>query len=541
MRERGATLARWLTRRDGEPRLVVPALVVLAVAFALAWAVQLLTRTTPTDEARAASMSSSERFDDAEGAYVRLLDQHPSVPLVLALLDNHGRALAARIKREQAGDAPPGAVDATRVMPDEQLDALIERLPPEIALVGRFVRADGSDADRLREELESGARRVPPVPWYNHVLGDAAMRDSRARDAASYFEREGLAFPERQGDLGVALTLWMDEDDWDTVRERLADPRVAAAADANSKARLAEHDGDWWGAAKWTVADYGGRLAPSSFALAGVAALAWGFFCARLGKVGERPLRRVGFYLAAFVLGIASVVPTVLLIELETAKVHLVETGDVTRDIIYFVFGVGLREEASKLLLFAVLLPGLRRWGDKLDVLVCGAFVGLGFASEENLSYLADGDLRTGLGRFLTANFFHMAMTGTLAAALDDMLTGVSLSTDFSRTALFVIGLHGAYDFLLSHDEMGGGYLAMGVMFLVGRIFLDALDRARKGPDRGLSPLHAFLFSVAAVTGVSIAHAVAAVGPRQAAMVMGEGLEGEAIILLAFAGALRAM
>ena len=34
-----------------------------------------------------------------------------------------------------------------------------------------------------------------------------------------------------------------------------------------------------------------------------------------------------------------------------------------------FVFGVGLREEASKLLLFVPLLPLLRRWGDRLDVL----------------------------------------------------------------------------------------------------------------------------------------------------------------------------
>jgi hypothetical protein len=499
-----------------------------------------VSRTTPTDEARAATMSKSERFDDAEGLYVRLLDQRPSVPLVLALIHNHARAMGARLRRERAGDTGPVALEATRVMPEEDLDALIDRLPPEIALVGRFMRAEGSDADRFRDELEAGARRIPPVPWYNHVLGVSAMREVRIRDAALLYEREGLAFPERQGDLDVALNLWMDEDDWDTVHERLTDPRIARAAGADTKARLAQHDGDWWGAAKWTAAGYEARLTRSSLALSAVAAIAWGFFCARLGKVGDRSGRRVALYVAAFVLGIASIVPTVLLIELETAKLRLVETGDVARDLIYFVFGVGLREEASKLLLFALLLPGVRRWGDKLDVLVCGAFVGLGFASEENLSYLAEGDLRTGLGRFLTANFFHMALTGTLAAALDDLISG-GLSTDFSRTAFFVIGLHGAYDFLLSHDEMGGGYLAMGMMFLVGKVFLDALRRARKRADRGFSPLHVFVFSVAAVTGVTFAHAVAAVGPRHAFVVMAEGLEGEAMIMLAFGGVLRAM
>ena len=34
-------------------------------------------------------------------------------------------------------------------------------------------------------------------------------------------------------------------------------------------------------------------------------------------------------------------------------------------------------------------------------------------------AHLAQENLHSGLGRFLTANFFHMAMTGTLASALD--------------------------------------------------------------------------------------------------------------------------
>src|SRR5262249_7274948 len=157
-----------------------------------------------------------------------------------------------------------------------------------------------------------------------------------------------------------------------------------------------------------------------------------------------------------------SILPTVLLIAIEEAKLHLVETGDPTRDVLFFVFGVGLREEAAKLLLFLPLLPVLRRWGDKLDVLVCGAMVGLGFAAEENLNYLAQETLHSGLGRFLTANFFHMALTGTLASALDDFVSDREKNAAaFSRTALFVIAIHGGYDFLLSHEEYGGSYFAM--------------------------------------------------------------------------------
>jgi RsiW-degrading membrane proteinase PrsW (M82 family) len=236
------------------------------------------------------------------------------------------------------------------------------------------------------------------------------------------------------------------------------------------------------------------------------------------------------------------VFPTVLLIAVEEAKLRLVETGDPARDVLFFVFGVGLREEASKLLLFLPLLPILRRYGDKLDVLVCGAMVGLGFAAEENLNYLASANLHTGLGRFLTANFFHMAMTGTLASALDDFVSDREKhAAAFTRTSLFVVGVHGAYDFLLSHEEYGGTYLAMTAFVFLTRIFLDAVDGARRRADRGLTPLHAFVFAVAVVTGVSLAYAVVAVGVKAAFLVMGGGLLGEAIIVYVFVRTLRTM
>jgi len=241
-------------------------------------------------------------------------------------------------------------------------------------------------------------------------------------------------------------------------------------------------------------------------------------------------------------LGVLSVGPTMALITIEEMKLRLIETGDAARDILYFVFGVGLREEASKLLMFALLLPLLRKWGDKLDVLVGGAMVGLGFAAEENLGYLASGDLHSALGRFLTANFLHIAMTGVLASALDDLVSDPEgQASDFSRTALTVVGLHGAYDFLLSHDEFGGSYMAMAVFFFLTRLFLGAAERARRRVDRGISPLQAFVFAVAVVTGVSAAYATLAVGPLNALLAMAEGLLGEAIIVVMFVRNLRTM
>jgi len=284
------------------------------------------------------------------------------------------------------------------------------------------------------------------------------------------------------------------------------------------------------------------RLGSTGLAMTLVTALGWFFFCARLGKLGSRVRFRLPMYGAAFVLGVLSVVPTVLLIAVEEAKLRLVETGDPARDMLFFVFGVGLREESAKLLLFLPLLPILRRWGDKLDVLVCGALVGLGFAAEENLNYLAYDNLQVGLGRFLTANFFHMALTGTLASALDDFIADRERNAEsFMRTSLFIVGLHGVYDFLLSHEEYGGTYFAMTAFVFLTKLFLDAVDTARRRADRGITPLHAFVLAVAVVTGVSLAYATAAVGLKAAFLVMGGGLLGEAIIVYVFVRQLRTM
>jgi RsiW-degrading membrane proteinase PrsW (M82 family) len=535
---------RLLYRRDGEPRLFLPALAVLALTIGVGLAVVAVARRSPTEDERAATLSRSGRYAAAESIYVRLLAREPTVPRLIAFVGNHDRGVIEQAKRRAPGDERAAVHETSDdVMPAAAVEALLGGLPPGLSMVARFVRAQdrqvGPDPD-VREAMEAGAKETPPTPWYNHLLAEDAARSGNLSAAAEYFEREGLAFPERSADVGEALDLWMSTDDWDRVRDRMGDPRVLSAIHAETRARFAIHEHDLWGAVKWTALGYRERLAAWSLAMSGVSALAWGFFCFRLGKFGEHPRRRFFFYVAAFVLGVLSVAPTLFLITIEETKLNLVETGDAARDILFFVFGVGLREEASKLLLFAALLPALRKWGDKLDVLVCGALVGMGFASEENLGYLAGGDLHVGLGRFLTANFFHMALTGTLAAALDDFVTDTERhASDFSRVALMIVGLHGAYDFLISHEEYGGSYMAMVVFVFLTRLFLAAIESSRGRVDRRLSLLHAFVLAAAVVTGVSAVHAATAVGPMHAAMVMAEGLLGEAIILIVFVRSLR--
>jgi RsiW-degrading membrane proteinase PrsW (M82 family) len=537
---------------DGRQRLVLPALVLVVVTFAIGLgALRAVQRTLP-DEDRAGALARTGKFALAEQLYVRLLRERPSLTTAIPLIENHQRATVMRRLRGPSGRGAPGPAlgeDATHgddaVMTDEALDELLDKtLPAEVSLVTRFWRAvdKGTVPSGLHDAVLEGATKEPPLPWYNHALAREAFHQHDLDEAAKRFEREGLAFPERHEDLDRALLIWMEADAWDHVRDRMQDARVSSGAAPMTKYQFAVHERDWRSAAKWLGYGWRPRFTAPSLVMTAVAALAWGFFCARLGKLGERPLRRSVFYLLAFVLGVLSVVPTVCLIAVEEAKLRLVATGDATRDILFYVFGVGLREEASKLLLFTPLLFVVRKWGDKLDVLVCGAMVGLGFAAEENLGYLAGGDLHTGLGRFLTANFLHMAMTAILASALDDFVADREKhAADFSRTTVMVVAMHGGYDFLLSHEEYGGSYFAMAVFFVLVRMFLTAVEHARRKADRGISITQAFVVALAIVTGTSAVYAVAAVGPVHGAMVMTEGLLGVAILIYAFVRTLREM
>src|SRR5207244_7138900 len=122
--------------------------------------------------------------------------------------------------------------------------------------------------------------------------------------------------------------------------------------------------------------------------------------------IAGRPL----LYGLSFVLGILSIYPTLLAVVTEESIFKFKMVNQPLPDAIYFVAGVGLREELAKLLLFLPLLPALLRRGSRIEAMTCGALVGLGFAAEENIGYFSELAPGVALSRFLTANFLHMPL-----------------------------------------------------------------------------------------------------------------------------------
>ncbi len=532
-----------------------PALVVLALALVAGILAPRFQRHARSAEEAALALQREGHAGSAETVYWEAVRANPTVPNVIAFLDAHSLARdVARVLRRKGheNDDPeetrgqlksPSPAETGSTVTESEIDAFLARsdLPKDVTLLGRYWRDlhEGEVGDELRAGVREAAAATPPMPWANRLLAEEAERAGDIEKAATLLLREAHFMPNDRHDVDYAFALLLNAKDWDAITTALDDPTIEPMVGLGQKARWAIETNHYRRAIPWIFKLTYSRPAAGPLALTAIAALAWWLFVAQLGKTRERPFFRVLLYVAAFALGTLSIPLTDFLILVEESKLHLVESGDIARDLIYYVFGVGLREELSKLLLFLPLVPILRSPRFKaqpVDVLVCGACVGLGFAAMENINYLSSSDLGTGMGRFLTANFLHMAMTAVIASAAFEFANqGDDYAPAFSMTALQVIAMHGAYDFFIVHPNIGGGYLSMTVFFFLVNRFLAAVDMARGRSERRNSLLRTFMLGTATVAGASFVWASYLVGPAVAGRVLAPGLLGVAIIIYVFA------
>lgn len=376
----------------------------------------------------------------------------------------------------------------------------------------------------------------PPPKFANYVLARVAVYQKDWRAAANRFEREGLGSPtEGQRNLRRALAIWIDHNAWNEVRKRVHDPRYDRALDASLRLDIATHERDWLRILVW--------IWPAGFVhwnawpilLAVLAAALWLVIAVRLGRVQDGVPGRRQLYALAFILGILSVYPTLVTITVEEEFFGLKELGQFVPDLIYFIFGVGLREEGWKIILFLPLVPALLRRGSRIEAMTCGALVGLGFAAEENIGYFHRFGAQATLPRFLTANFFHMSLTAVVALSVFDTLRGRATPRDRFNVAFpMAITIHGAYDFFLSTKDMPlSSIFSTVLLIIVSRQFLrQLLIASSKAEERGA--LYLLIASMALITGVSYVYATTLVGPWGALRMIAVGIIGVAIVIYMF-------
>lgn len=529
------------------PRTLRGWIVLIAiVSIAMGLLAGRVVRRVAPPETRARWAEQAGKHAEAEAIWWSELQRgNVTVPIVVEFLAQHRMAVAIAAVTEGMPKDHPRFKDAKikpeKPIPEAEVEAFFARpnLPHEVTLVVRMQRGTATDVELA--ELHEAANRTPPVPWINHVLADHAHMHGQLLDAAVYYEREALAFG-RKDDLETSLELRMQAGDREGVIVRLADPRIGALAPPQLQFHHAMERRDYGRALRWLLpfAFPKPRLGPLLLAVA--AAIGWIAFCLRFGQVRREPRVRVPLYATAFALGALSIAPTVFLIVWQELVLHLVQNGSVVRDAIYFVLGVGFREELSKLVLFLPLLPILLKRGQLVEVVACGALVGLGFAAVENLQYFSRDDLGSALGRFLTANFLHMSMTALTATAAYRIAKSPDGFHDFTVTFLTVVGLHGFYDFFLASPIASDmSFFAMAVFVVLARDFVLAMHDARLRAGRSKPLLPVFAIGTAVVCGATFIYASIIVGPGTAAEMMYLGLLGVAVLTIVFVRQLRVL
>ena len=511
------------------PAAVIGVLSIIAAQLSWVW----VNRDRPIAE-QAGRVAEMGELDTAERLYWQILRSHP------ADLESWIRFIDVHAALQRVGDDPGSeAGDVIKASLSEgEIQGQLARIGnAEVSTLASYWYEMAADAKKADPAMVTAlADKQPPTPLANYLLGRTAVENEDWAMAARRFEREGLAFPTKKGQrlLRLAMSLWIEHNAWGEVRKRAHDPRYASVQDASFRLELATHDRDWPAILLWCWPAGYVRTEAWPVVLALLAAVLWFTIAARLGRIGDPAPGRPLLYVAAFLLGIASIYPTLLAITIEDGIFGFRLVQQPIPDAIYFVFGVGLREELCKLLLFLPLLPMLKRRGSRIEAMTCGALVGLGFAAEENISYfhMAAG---AALARFLTANFLHMSLTALVALSVYDASRGRSTPRDrFDVMFPLAVGIHGAYDFFLSSNEVAGfSLLSMMLFIIVSRQFLRQLLIASSAEEEQ-GALRLLITSMFLLTGVSYVYATTLAGPLVAVRLIALGALGVAIVIFMF-------
>ncbi len=373
----------------------------------------------------------------------------------------------------------------------------------------------------------------PPAPYANFVLAEGALEKNDWRTAAMRFEREGSSSSDvDETCLRRALGERMYHDDWAAVRARINDPRWAAVVDASLRLDLAVHDRDVFRVLLWVWPAGYVRTTAWPVALALIAGALWFWIATRLGRIHDGVQGRISLYALSFALGVLSIYPTIILGTIE-GELGFVEVGQHVPDFIYNVFGIGLREEACKAILFLPLLWILLRRGSRIEAMTCGALVGLGFAAEENIGYFEHG--ADALSRFLSANFLHMGLTALVALSMFDTLRKRATRYDTFKVVFPVaVAVHGAYDFCLGVTDVAFSSLfSIVLLIVIARRFLRQLLIASSREDER-DVLNLFVGAMAAITGAAYIYGTTLVGPLEALRLIALGAAGVAAMIVMF-------
>ena len=392
--------------------------------------------------------------------------------------------------------------------PQEQMlaDAVIAALDPR--------DARGSEA---MERMRHAAARRPAIPLANELLGFLLMRQEEKEAALAAWVVEG-EFEDADAIREKALRLALQLRDQALLASLMQRPLWRDSASPLLLHRIGGLIGDLW--LQWTGL-FGHQLMNARIGTLLFALLAGSLWYVILVQRSRDTRWRWAWPLVPVIAGVCSVWPTLAILAYQTDHLGMSEDAPFPWDAWHWLGGVGLREELCKLVLFSVLLPWLLWRRDAGLALLAAAFTGLGFALEENVSnYYGEGG-GVVWTRFLTANFFHAALTGIAGLALFELLQSRFARPERFFTAfLGVVAAHGFYDYSLSanfsFDQGSFDFISIVILALAATWFFDALAEHTRESPGAVSPAAIFLLGSALLVAVMFI----------AAALSGQGMSG---------------
>jgi RsiW-degrading membrane proteinase PrsW (M82 family) len=388
-----------------------------------------------------------------------------------------------------------------------QVEALILADLPAAEASRLKLLADGLLGDvaaqtQAVEALRKAATSTPLRRFDHEWLADVLCRRQEFDEASAGYETEGRAFPDAGRARNRAFELALNREDAGKLRQLLADPAMTLDVPASQQARGQALCGNYASLFTATLREQMSRFSSWFHTVISVlCGTLWWMIFARIAGV---PARHWWLALPALLLGVFAT--TLVLVGQIVAPITFNQNGDFLDRALFFTIGVGLREETFKLLCTLPLIIFLRREQSANVVLIVLSAVGLGFAVSENTIYLGTEPSRA-WGRFLTANFLHLAWTGMLGSSLWRACRGAAHGWEqFLATFLLVVLSHGAYD-LCSGSVMGESLGLFSILIFVAVAFryLIQLRSVAETSSQVVSPLAVFIFGSAAVLGLTFA------------------------------------
>lgn len=184
-------------------------------------------------------------------------------------------------------------------------------------------------------------------------------------------------------------------------------------------------------------------------------------------KYDREPKRIV---LLSFLLGCISIIPAFFL-ETWLWELPAIDPNQDGNAFMLAFFGTGFVEEGCKIF-FVLLIPfWMKAFNEPFDGIVYAVMVSMGFATVENIMYVANRGYGVGILRMFTAVPAHCIFGVVMGFLLGEAKFSKKFKIGFILLAYIVASfLHGAYDYCLMEKNIPGIWLGAILSLIVGII-----------------------------------------------------------------------